>query len=172
MTLEQAYQLAGIIAALGMIGTLMYLAIQVRQNTIAVRTNTAQSLTDGLCSFFKYAAQSDTADIIFRGFQKLENLRDADRMRFFGIMHNNFFAYQNAYFQMKSGALEERLWNGALAHFKHTAKFPGARSYWSHRSYMYIDEFRRFVDAEVVGQHPNNHFNLAGMDFKQSEASS
>ena len=167
MTLEQAYQLAGIIAALGMIGTLMYLAVQVRQNTIAVRTNTAQSLTDGLCSFFRYAAQSDTADIIFRGFQALDNLTDADRMRFFGIMHDHFFAYQNAYFQMKSGVLEESMWNGAHEFFKHSAKFPGVRSYWSNRSYMYIDEFRRFVDAEVVGQHTGNHFNLAGIDFKQ-----
>lgn len=172
MSLEQVYQLAGVVAAIGVIGSLLYLGVQVHQNTRSVRMNTGQSVTENLCTFFRYAADCESADLIFKGFQNLDNLAGADRMRFFAIMHDFFFTFQNAYIQLQLGTLDAKHWEAAVAHFKHQATFPGMIAYWEHRSFLYTKPFKDFYDREILQAEADTpQFNLAGIQFERREGS-
>jgi len=170
MTLEQLYFASGIIAAIGVIGSLIYLAAQIRQNTISVRMSTGQAITEDLRTLYRYSAQSDSAEVVYSGFQDLAKLGGSDRMRFFAMMHDYFFAFQNAFFQMSSGTLDKRYWTIAVNSLQHLATFPGVRSYWTERKFYYSEEFRAFLEREVFAVSPEPQFSLAGTEFDRPVA--
>lgn len=165
MSLEQAYFLSGIVAAVGVVGSLLYLAAQVRQNTMSVRMNTGQAITEDLRTLFRYSAQGDSAEVVYRGFQGIANLAGSDRLRFYAMMHDYFFAFQNAFFQRHAGTLDERYWSAAVNTLKHLATLPGVEGYWKDRKFYYAEAFKDFVDGEVMTHQPDPRFHLAGTDF-------
>jgi len=70
MTLEEAYLLSQIISAVAVVGSVIYLAVQVQRNTVAVRLNTGHSVSAEMRASLALVAQNDTlADIVFRGGQ-------------------------------------------------------------------------------------------------------
>lgn len=170
MTLQQAYLVSGVVGAIGVIATLLYLAAQVRQNTISLRMGTGQRVTEDLRTLYRYSADKDSADVIYRGFQDIENLAGSDRMRFYASMHDYFFAFQNAYFQMESGALDRRYWSAAVNSLKHLATFPGVRRYWADRKFYYADEFKEFLDRNVFVPDGGDRYRLAGSNFAYDPA--
>lgn len=166
MTLQQAYLVSGVIGAIGVIATLLYLAAQVRQNTLSLRMGTGQRVTEDLRTLYRYSADKDSADVVYRGFRDVESLQGSDRMRFYASMHDYFFAFQNAYYQMDSGALDKRYWSAAVNSLKHLATFPGVRRYWADRKFYYADEFKEFLDRNVFIPKAEARYHLAGSDFE------
>ena len=51
MTLEDLGNLGEFLGAIGVIASLVYLAVQIRQNTRAVNSNTSQAITDSRVEF-------------------------------------------------------------------------------------------------------------------------
>lgn len=169
MTLEQAYFLSGVVAAVGVIASVVYLAVQVRQNTNSVAMATGQAITEDLRTLFRHSAHTNAVKVVYNGYQNIDNLQDSDRLSFFAMMHDYFFAFQNAFFQKSSGTLDERYWKSALNFLNIQASLPGVRSYWSSRGYIYDEQFREFMDREVFGRPVDRQFNLAGKTFERDE---
>jgi hypothetical protein len=88
MTLEQAYLVSGIIAAIGVIASLLYLAVQVRQNAMSLQMSTGQAVTEDLRTLYRYSAEKDSAEVVYQGFRDFEELEGSDRMRFLAMMHD------------------------------------------------------------------------------------
>ena len=161
--LEQAYYVSGIIAAVGVIATLLYLAIQVRQNTRAMQLSTGHQVTEEIRSLYNVLAQNETlAEISFRGYQDISNLTGAEVFRFYGMMHDYFHTYQNAYFQMKSGTLDKRYWSTAFKSMRHIAELPGTKSYWQDRKSWYTSDFSDYFDRELAIPLDDAEYKLAG----------
>ena len=144
MTRQQDYLVLGVIGASGAIATLLCLAVQIRRNTISLRLGAGQCVTEDLRTLYRYSAENDSADILYRGFQDIENLQGSDKMRFYASMHDYSFAFQNAYDGMDSGALDKRYWSAAVNSLKPLAAFPEVRRYWKERKFCYADEFKTF----------------------------
>lgn len=167
MLLEEAYFISGIIAAIGMVGSVLYLATQIQQNTKSVRMSTGQAITQDLRTLFRYSAESDSADVVYRGFQDIANLEGSEKMRFYAMMHDYFFAFQNAYFQMDAGTLDGKYWSTAVNALKHISTFPGVRTFWHERNFCYADEFQTFVDKTIMKQDADPYYHLAGTRFER-----
>ncbi len=58
MTLEQAYLISGTFAGIGVVASLIYLAVQVRQNTLSLRISTGQAVSEDLRALYRYSAVS------------------------------------------------------------------------------------------------------------------
>ena len=63
----------------------------------SVRMSTGQAITEDLRTLYRYSAQSDSAEAVYNGFKDPASLNGSDRMRFFAMMHDYFFAFQNAF---------------------------------------------------------------------------
>ncbi len=162
MTLQQAYLLSGIIAAISVVASLLYMAAQIRQNTMAVRMSTGQAVTEELRALYRYSAEHDSADVVYRGFQDMAKLEGSDRLRFYAMMHDYFWAFQNAFFQMSSGTLDTRYWSAAVNSLRHLMTFPGVRAYWGERDFYYADDFKAFMKNDILTAAPGKAYNLAG----------
>ena len=82
MSIMELGALGEFVASFGVIATLIYLAVQMRQNTKAVRLNTAHAVTEELQDMFSLlVADEGMADVMLEAGQK-SGLSGAVRVRY------------------------------------------------------------------------------------------
>ena len=102
MPLDQITNIAEISAAVFVIVSLIYVGIQIQQNTNTLKVSTAHNTPEDFSApYLILAEHGDIADIFFRGLQGLEALQSVERLRFYGYFRKFFRTYENAYYQFR-----------------------------------------------------------------------
>jgi hypothetical protein len=85
-----------ILGALGVLGSLVYLAIQIRDNTRSLQAANLQSVLDGARDryFLPMATSGETCEIFARGLNSLDALDDGEKRRVFCLMCEQYFQMQ------------------------------------------------------------------------------
>ena len=141
---------AELLGALGVIATLGYLAVQIRQNTAVVRTSSFQELMKGMSNFTGSISQNpEVADIFLRGMANYEDLSEIEKIRFHTLMTEPFTNAQVSYQLHKRGLIDEKLYAGYLASFSGLLRAPGVRQWWLSSSVWFHQDFRDFIDQKM-----------------------
>jgi hypothetical protein len=152
MNLDQIANIAEISAAALVIVSLIYVAIQIKQNTKAAKLSTNQAFIDAHAKVVMHiAVDTEFRDIYWRGLKGLENLDGSETAAFAAWIHHTFRVWEFFYYQWREGAFDDRLWGGFKAQFCSLFASPGTREIWSGRNHLLGEEFREFVDNEIVG---------------------
>jgi len=149
--LEQIYYLSEMVSVVAVVVSLIYVGIQVRQNTQAVKNNTLQNISESQLNVYGLlAAHGDLAEICFQSATGRGSDQGSEKFRYTAWMHTAIRSLENAFYQHREGALDDRNWRalcrqyGPNLHTGHNAK------YWEERSFMYSDDFKEFVDNELL----------------------
>ena len=111
MTLQDASNLAQVVGVLAVMASLIFVGIEVRQNSAITRAQVHQQLSDTFTAYLETLA--DHADIVATGTDSkagLSRMTDAELLRFSFLMAGLFKIWENAFYQYKSGFLDERAW--------------------------------------------------------------
>jgi hypothetical protein len=143
--LETINAIAQLIAALGVIASLFYLAAQIRQNTRSMRAMVVDALTRGITDIL-----SGQTPQMLRSFARVvENLEDAseeDRLHALPAFFALFKLFENAWFQQRQGTLDREQWQGWDAYMRTYYHRPGVKSWWSMRRAAFAPGFRDYVE--------------------------
>ena len=151
MTLMEWGALGELIGGIAIIVSLIYVGLQIKQNTNALKLRTAHNTAEDLSDLYLVPAQSsELTDICFRGLQDVNVLEGADRMRFYGYLHKLFRSYENAHYQFTNGALEIGQFAGITKQFIFLLTTPGCHDYWQERKSWYNEEFQSYVEREIA----------------------
>ncbi len=143
-----------VLGALGVIATLGYLAVQIRQNTRAVRSDTSQTIADSRVEFLASVTDdADVARIFFSGLVDFESLEGTDRGRFFLLMTRFAAIMENAFYQHRRGTIDSEQWARALETLRGFMVTPGWQHWWSSNPIRPDVPFERFLDEEVKRLH-------------------
>jgi len=83
LTLEQLGSIGEVVGALATVATLLYLAVQIRQNTTTVRSAATSSYVQGSNDVSNLlAADSELCDLYFKGLEDPSSLSGSERRRF------------------------------------------------------------------------------------------
>ena len=150
MTLQSITQILG---AIGVIASLIYVAIQIRNNARATRAATYQAVSNALAGTWDMlAANGELMELVLKGgddFGSLDRVQKA-RMR---MSHMAYMRrYENAWFQRKVGTLHEPEWQAIIADMEAILSMPGTREVWKLVKDRSGAEFRAFVD-EMAARH-------------------
>ena len=105
MTIMELGALGEFVGAIAVVITLIYLTLQLRQNTNAVEANTAGVVTEELQDMFALlASNQELAEILVKA-AKGSELQGAQRVRYYTYTHNLIRVYENAFLQMQSGVI-------------------------------------------------------------------
>lgn len=149
--LEQLSYLAEIISVIAVVISLIYVGIQIKQNTRAVKSSTLQNITEAQLNVNALiAADGDLADIIFKAATGTGNDQGVDKFRFTSWMHMAIRSLENAYYQHQQGALDDRNWKALCRQYGPILHAGFNKTYWEERGFMYSDDFRHFVDKELM----------------------
>jgi len=113
MTLDAVNALAQLIAAIGVIVSLFYLAAQIPQNTRSMRAVVVDSLAHSLVDLLGPQAQNLDS---FRAFSVVIENWDAatehDQAHAVPFIFATFKLFENAWFQQRQGTLDREQWLG------------------------------------------------------------
>ena len=142
-------ELAQIIAAVGVIVSLFYVGLQIRQSTRATKLASVQAVEEALGRTELMIVQdADFADILRRGLTASgADLPDTDRIRINVFYRHVLRSYQSAYYQYRHSGLDRVVWE---AHAKTLGAIfqadRGLRDHFAVEKYMLEPSFAAFCE--------------------------
>jgi hypothetical protein len=148
VNLEAVNALAQLIAAIGVIVSLFYLATQIRQNTRSMRAVVVDSLAHSLIDLLSPQAYDVQAIRAFAAaVEDWHGVTEEDRARSLSFMFPTFKLFENAWFQQRQGTLDKQQWEGWDAYIRMYYHRPGVRTWWSLRKMAFAPGFRNYLEA-------------------------
>jgi hypothetical protein len=156
MSLNDLANIGQVIGAVAVVVSLIYVAMQIRQNTSAVRAATAQSVHEHFANWYQlFAADASLAAVAVKGLKEYASLSETEKARFVA-MFMSFLSYsQNAFLKWRQGLLAPSLWLGWEQVIMNLVCAPGGQGLWKERSYLFGEEFRRHVENDLMKRTPH-----------------
>ena len=150
MNLETLSALAQLVAALGVIISLFYLAAQIRQNTRSQRSMVVDSLTSSLIALLGPQASDPTLTrALAAAVEDWHGAKEDDRLRAIAALFTLFKLFENAWFQQRQGTLDREQWQGWDLYIRAYYHRSGVKIWWSLRRGMFAVGFRDYLEATV-----------------------
>ena len=156
MNLNDLANLGQIIGAVAVVISLFYVASQIRQNTNAVRSATAQTVHEHFAkSYHPVAADDELSQIVAKGLRDYGSLSEKERVRFIASFMAFLSYSQNAFLKWREGLLASPLWMGWQQVIMNLVGAPGGKAFWKDRAYMFGDEFRCYIESDLMKRKPH-----------------
>jgi hypothetical protein len=133
--------IAEVIGAIGVIGTLIYLAIELRKSTTATRQQSYHSIATRRIGIFDgFVQDREMMNIFIMGTSGGE-LDELDSNRFFYQMTNFMSHFQDIYMQFLAGTIEAKVWEAERRMTGAVLEQPGFLSWWNEAEQYFMPEF-------------------------------
>lgn len=151
MKLKDYASIAEIIGGLAVIVGLIFVGLELRQNTLMQRVTATQTLVvDYETAIDAIGQDTETACIYVRGINSLDNLNGIERYRFYILWFHILRAAEQLHYYSLEGMVDQRIWRGFQRQLDEVVRYPGVREYWAGRHDWYSDEFQSFVDGIIA----------------------
>lgn len=148
MQVEYLANLGEIIGAIAVVVSLIYLAVQVRQNTQAQRTENFSRALDRVAAMQANLSQDSEASVIFsKGVVDTSKLAPKERIQFTWAMYELFGAFEFMFLASKADAIPDEVWQRWLSAVAWWLTFPGVQAWWQVRPIPFTDSFTSFVES-------------------------
>lgn len=155
MDLATVVSLAQIIGAVGGVASLIFVGLQIKDNSNAVRAATAQAVHDNYASWYMTLAADDKAlAACTKGSLDLSSLTPSDKAQFTCVFMAFLSHTQNAYHQWKEGQLSDGHWICWEALMMNLVNTPGGAAFWGERGYVFGKDFQSHV-IEIMKRTPD-----------------
>ena len=156
MNLNDLANLGQIIGAVAVVVSLIYVALQIRQNTNAVRSATAQVVHEHFAKWYQLvAADAELSKIVATGLRDYGSLSEQEKARFIATFMAFLSYSQNAFLKWREKMLEPPLWMGWELLIMNLVSSPGGKEFWKERGYLFGEEFRRHVESDLMKRAPH-----------------
>ena len=151
MTLADLGNIGEFVGSIAVVASLLFVGLQVRQNTNATRATALQMNADYWLAHFQMLANKEFGDVYSRGALGRQDLDGAEFAQFFFICRATFMGCENQHHQYLSGLLSEDAYRGYEATIREQiAAFPGVRAMWQLVKHTYGRQFVTFLDAQIA----------------------
>lgn len=172
MPLEQIALIAEIASALVVALTLIFVTIQLRQNSVLLRTSAIQSASSQVEAIYHPLTTDPTLAAIFlKGGMNLDTLAPQESVRLTSWFITTMFTIQNWYLQTRQGVMDPVLlekWSLTMTNLFRT--FPGCMQLWEQRRFSFSDEFVEWVNKEVLPRESAPGYRPLGADVGKIHA--
>jgi len=138
-----------VLANIGVIAGIVFLVFELQQNTLAVQSEAGQGVMDQIQAV--YATLDDPVlEVLLKADENPASLTPVEIARIQIFYTVAFQAWQNIYFQVRSGAFDAERADGWWQELRQSLEFAPSRVVWDQKGYMLSQEFRDFVDEQVI----------------------
>lgn len=151
MNLEDLYFVSQIIAAVGLVVSLIFVGVQVRHNTMSTQTSRHQAIVQAITDWSRDVALNvDACILLGKGSATFELLEPVERLQF-ALLHVALFRnYENIFYQHQQRAIDDHVWEGWSYRMRATFALPGVRAWWDPQRDSYSEGFRNFLEENPV----------------------
>lgn len=146
--------IAELVGASGVIGSLIYVGFQIRQNTTATRRTNARSTASVIGSVYDTLIAADVAEIFVRGSQDLQALDAVERYRFDLAMVRWLQAIEQAYLDYRDDLYPQEVFDTYRQNIPGVLNSPGGSEWWNQRDAWFTADFRAHVEQLLLAPGP------------------
>ena len=139
------------LANIGVIAGIVFLAIEIRQNTAMIEAQTRDNIADKQLSLFEwFAASPENIRVRMAGDQLALEPGSAEAAQYGWMIAGNFRLWENEWYQYRRGLFEPEEFEPRLNMWKMMiGNSPGMRLVWEFQRDAYSPEFKAFIDSLV-----------------------
>ena len=153
-TLESLANLGEIIGAVAVVVSIIYLAVQVRQNTQAQQTENFSRALDRVAAIQSSLSQdSATSTIVSKGVVDTSTLTAKERIQFTWAMYELFGAFEFMFLAARAKSMPAEIWQRWSSAAAWWLTFSGVQAWWSARPIPFTVSFTRYVDS-ILADNP------------------
>jgi hypothetical protein len=153
MDLETPARVADIVSGLAVVVSLVYLGLQVRQNTRALRAATYNAVTaNSVAILAPMYANAEFTEYLDRMQSRPESATSADKLRFHLNMLTAFRHWDNLYYQHRHGMLEPEMWQGYDRTMTGWVANAAWREWFQDNARLFSDSLQSLVQERIAAQ--------------------
>ena len=147
MDLDSLANIGEFVGGMGVILSLIYLAVQVRGNTRSQRNDIEARALERLGSMQReMSSNPDLNKVHMRGLIDVKSLKPAERVQFTWWLTEFFSAMEFLYVQHEQGNVSEAIWQRWVETYKWWMTFPGVREWWKGKPTPFSSKFTAFTE--------------------------
>ena len=132
------------------IPSLIYLAIQIREQNRERRQSAVNALTAQWGDLTQAITDREFSVLYLRAMQSFTDLDAGSKLRFSAFQNRFFKNFEAMYFSHCNGLLTAPLWDGMERIMVDLLAYPGVRQWWEIRRHWHTEEFARLVDGIIA----------------------
>ena len=133
------------------IPSLIYLAVQIREQTKERRHSAVNALTVQWGDLTKSLHDNPEFGAIFlRGIQSFGDLDALAKLRFSAFFNRLVKNFEGMYFSYCDGVLTPAMWGGIERTMSDFIAYPGVQQWWKTRRHWHTPEFGRVIDEIIA----------------------
>ena len=142
------------VGGIAVIVTLIYLAVQVRQNTRSTRLASMQSAMLAAQNIGMLPAQDrDLARVVRVGLATPDELDDDELQQFRYFLMSMLRVHEDMFVQHRAGVVDDETWMARSSSLRTIFSMPGGRKVWD-ASTAYREDFRTWMESELDREDP------------------
>lgn len=146
MSLEEFYYISQIVAVVGIFASLVFVGLQIRQNTRATRAASHNAVSDSLNEINRmFAENADLTKIWLTGMANRQALSAEERWRFDSTARAYLHVCETMFIQAGLGAGDKSVMHAEEEGIRTAFASPGVREWWAENPYGFCAEFRTYV---------------------------
>lgn len=150
MSLEQIALVASIISSLAVIASLIFVGIQLRQNSLATRIMTAQINTQIMIENFGRVIDHPDIAAILGGERTPDEVTAGEAVRIGNVFAATFRHFEMLHMHQRYGIHERDMWEASEARLQERIENAIIRGWWASSKSSYGASFTQFVDAKIA----------------------
>jgi hypothetical protein len=156
MSLEDLGNIGEFVAAVAVVVSLIYLAVQIRQNTRSLQAASLQSILSAPREWFflPHAQNAEISDLFARGLNGLDNLDESEQRRFVHLMLEQCFQMQNVMQLRDRSLLSDGDYDAWLMYTASLFRTPGGSAMWPFLERVITPTIRQCLD-DYLKQNPD-----------------
>ena len=147
---ETLGNLGDFIGGIGVVATVIYLAVQVRQSTASTKAASYQAVVSAISDWSRaIGVDSNVSRIMRVGVENPEQLTDDEYTQFEFLVVSGTRNFENIHYQYLAGGLSKGAWEGWSSRILTFFNQPGLKTWWERHKGAYSPDFQEFVEKGI-----------------------
>jgi hypothetical protein len=140
--------------AIAVVATLVYLAIQIRQQNREWRAYSTHLVLDALRRENDVLKRSAEGGVFLKGVADFRQLTDVERFQFRQICMGLFRVLEEAYYHFREKQIDHIHWAALEGELDALLMFDSVRHHWTNNPDSFTADFSNYVSSRITKQHP------------------
>lgn len=151
MTLENMFYVSQTVAAFALVGSLLFLGLEVRHRNLESRYRSSEDSLQKLRDVeLHMCGDADRARLWLSGLHDYEGLAPVDKVRFQLTAHMALKANESFFLAYQEGRLTRDLYEPEAQHQADFLAYPGFQTAWDMRKQYFHEAYRQWVDEMIA----------------------
>lgn len=147
---------AEIIGTLAFVVSLIFVGVQIGQNTAATRAAASQAVHSSFSDWYQ-SVQGDPEllSLSTKGMADYDSLSPTEKSQFIALFMSFSLDTQDAFYKWRDGTLDPELWRTWELVSMNLYSTPGGKAFWKERRYLFAESYQNFIQNDLMNRAPH-----------------